>query len=207
MEVQKGGFVKTLTSPRDYNKQAEKKIAEQWFPNHKATIETCPNGVTTIEWKKPGTGIFGVRYVLWGGTLYVSGDIGEAVYCWSSEISIQFLASCNLDYFLGKCQASETGRSFVEWDDDVARYKLDDMLKDEAECEGVSVESTELFKILEGVSDKEGCESAAREAYDGDGDSERASMIHDAGEVPNMRAIAHWKGLRMIQETVSKVIL
>lgn len=121
---------KKMISPLDYEKRAMKEIRERWFREHKATVSASPNGVTAILWKNPGTQNFHVCYILWGGTLYVSGDLGAAVYRWGDWLSLQFLAGCSLDYFMGKCCASETGRDYVEWDDEVAAYQLDEIAKD-----------------------------------------------------------------------------
>jgi hypothetical protein len=58
------------------------------------------------------------------GGLTVLGDIGEAVYEWGQDISLEFLASLDFGYFHGKCQASESGRDFDIWDVDKAIVQL-----------------------------------------------------------------------------------
>jgi hypothetical protein len=104
-------------------------ITGDWFKDHKANIELFDPEAIIIKWAKPGTGIYAVTYIIRNNYLYVSGDIGEAVYCWSSAISPQFLSTLNLDYFASKCQASEAGRGYPSWDDEQAKENLMDALK------------------------------------------------------------------------------
>jgi hypothetical protein len=103
----------------------EKEIRENWFQYHKATL-TKHGDLTVLDWKKPGTIIFGVRYVFDGRLLYVSGDIGEAVFKFSGNIGVDF-SECGLDYFEGKLRASSRERRDFEKDE--AIKELDDRVK------------------------------------------------------------------------------
>ena len=94
----------------------------KWFAEHIATVSTAKDhigDITTLEWRKPGTWNYRIVYMMRGGMLLVYGDMGEAVYQWSGQIDLEFLASCSLDYFTSKCQASEQGRGGQEWDEDM----------------------------------------------------------------------------------------
>lgn len=66
-----------------------------------------------------------MRVTLYNGTLIIAHDYGDAVYHWGSNISFEFIAGCNLYYFREKCQASEYGRMFEEWDRETAREKVE----------------------------------------------------------------------------------
>lgn len=105
----------------------EKQFREDWFSEHEATKRTFFDideklAFTELLWKEPGTGAYCVIYVLRGGQLFVAGDLGEAVYQWYGPVSLESIAGMGYSYFLEKCQASEVGQNFVEWDTDgVAR--------------------------------------------------------------------------------------
>lgn len=86
------------------------------------------NIVGTLHWMKPETSNYFCGYLKYRRMLFVYGDIGEAVYGWSSSIDWAFLAGLELDYFAGKCFASETGRRFRGWDPCKAQKHLDDLL-------------------------------------------------------------------------------
>jgi len=56
--------------------------------------------------------------------LFVCGALGEAVYVWGSRVRLSWIANNSYDYFAGKCQASEVGLGFKDWDADIARSVL-----------------------------------------------------------------------------------
>lgn len=89
-------------------------IRKAWFPDHVATVS---DDGTSMLWAKPGTGIYAVKYRIIGSHLVVLGDIGCAVYRWSDRISFNWLSRISLDYFHGKCEASEDGRIPDAFDD------------------------------------------------------------------------------------------
>lgn len=108
------------------DKQRERELRKS-FKNHVATISHYADHIgpmTTVEWAQPGTNNHRVVYVLRGGVLLVYGDLGDAVYTWYNSISLNFLSGLNLDYFSGKCGASEDGRGGKEWDEDHARERF-----------------------------------------------------------------------------------
>jgi hypothetical protein len=61
-----------------------------------------------------------MKITLFQNTLAITRDYGDAVYVWGSEVSFEFIAGCNLHYFMGKCEASEVGREFKEWSSETA---------------------------------------------------------------------------------------
>jgi len=86
--------------------------------NHHCIEQRYPltgNHGEVIVWKAPNTNVNSLIYVIFGRYLSVFGDLGDAVYAWSSNINVAFLAGCNVDYFEGKCQASPYGRHFQSW--------------------------------------------------------------------------------------------
>lgn len=111
----------------------------EWFAEHRASFtEYAPDVQTewypkTLYWAKPGTGMYSIRYVIMGPVLMVWGDLDAAVYRWSSAINWKFLADCDLQYFAGKCQASPVGRTFEDYDRDVAWTDFKNALEQRAE--------------------------------------------------------------------------
>jgi hypothetical protein len=101
------------------------------FEHHIATLSSSQDHIgeiTTVEWRRPKDGNYRIVYMLRGGLLLVYGDMGDAVYQWSSRIDLKFLAECDLEYFSGKCQASETGRGGEDWDCELARKSFLEVL-------------------------------------------------------------------------------
>jgi hypothetical protein len=100
----------------DKLKAEEQLIRSRWFPNHVASLSLAGN-IQELFWRNPDSGTYHVQYFLHQNVLFVTGDIGEAVYKWSSPIpEFRWIANCDLDYFAGKCTASESGVGYKEWD-------------------------------------------------------------------------------------------
>lgn len=98
----------------------DEKLAKDFFKNHQAKFETIHrHDGTVIElltWAEPGTNNCRIDYIGKGGTLFVQGDLGEAVYRWSDARSgLEFISGCSLGYFAEKCEASEYGRGYESW--------------------------------------------------------------------------------------------
>lgn len=104
---------------------------KRWTEVFKDHVATERDGVT--RWAKPGTNIDSLNYIVRGRYLFVYGDLGDAIYAWSQEITLEWVAGCNLDYFAGKCQASPLGRDFREFSEEKATQDLLFVLED-VEC-------------------------------------------------------------------------
>lgn len=117
-------------------------IAE-WFKEHKATMhEKAKVGnweMECLRWQRPGSWTYGIDYLLKNNTLIVTGDLGDAVYCWSGPFEgLEWIAGLSIDYFHGKCEASELGRNMrnYEWDAEVARKNIHQRFKENRDCKG-----------------------------------------------------------------------
>jgi hypothetical protein len=124
-------------------KITNKWLAENYFSKHEITThEIFGSDLGRLEymrWQEPGTWNCGIDYMARCGNLYVSGDLGEAIYCWYAKaLSLEWIAGLNLDYFHGKTSASELGRMLenYEWDSDLARKKIFQYFKMERNCKG-----------------------------------------------------------------------
>jgi hypothetical protein len=112
---------------------------QKWFADHRATVaahdpaDESQYEIQTLYWAKPGTGHLAVRYVIMGPVLMVWGDLESAIYRWSSVISWEFLAGCDLQYFESKCEASPKGRDYEDYDSDLALADFNEDIKRRAE--------------------------------------------------------------------------
>jgi hypothetical protein len=101
----------------------------KWFEQHTATYHAADVGSVKVErltWKRTGSSFDRIDYVCIGGaTLCVYGDHGEAVYNAGAR-DLAWWAGCNLDYFARKCQASEFGRGFKDWEEDEAKARFEE---------------------------------------------------------------------------------
>lgn len=91
------------------------------FKDHEMSI--MENG--WVKFAKPGTNIDMLCFNTFYGYLTVIGDLGDAVYQWGERITLDWVAGCSLDYVLGKCQASEVGRDFHDWDASLCHEDLE----------------------------------------------------------------------------------
>mgnify|MGYP006921383536 FL=1 len=107
-----------MTPEQKYIEDQMKECRERWFKDHAAKIigiEECPEGCTTvISWQNPQSWNYGCRFIIHRRWLSIVGDIGEAVFEWSQDLTLDFLAGIDLHYFLGKCQASPEGNKFEQ---------------------------------------------------------------------------------------------
>lgn len=191
-----------MSNPDDIWIEREKsEIRNDWFKTHVATIQLNTPELTLVKWQKPDSWIFGCKFIIHRRWLTVLGDIGEAVYEWSEDISLQFVANCGLHYFLGKCQASEDGRKFKYWESQLAMENAAIWLA-EMEKEGEGSDRLEVMREIAklGKAGKDEYQTAANDAFDSTGDSEFCCQITSLGTVPHPRAIGHWIGIQMAVE-------
>lgn len=89
-------------------KEMEECITNEWFKNHEAKL-TELDGITILDWREPGTGMYSVRYIFAGSRLYISGDIGEAIFNLTWNVTPESFDDVELGYFLGKlsCHSRE----------------------------------------------------------------------------------------------------
>jgi hypothetical protein len=113
-----------------YYADRSKMITTTWFHKHVVFRQTTDDPTPLMIWRAPDTGICLIQYIIYGGALFVSGDLGSAVYRWSDKLTFDWLAGLDLSYFAGKCEASETGRTYKEWDEAVAKWAFDDYVDD-----------------------------------------------------------------------------
>jgi hypothetical protein len=103
-------------------------VIHQHFRDHD-TVERYQGTFGTIpyeflRYRQKSGGSFGlVDYFLLGDTLTVRGDYGFAVYR-AGWTDLGHIANSGYDYFCGKCEASEVGKRFKEWDPELAWRRM-----------------------------------------------------------------------------------
>ncbi|HBV97429.1 MAG: hypothetical protein JL50_08340 [Peptococcaceae bacterium BICA1-7] len=108
-------------------RDTDREIREHWFKDHIATY-TEQGEIKVLQWKKPGTICYYVRYVFDGCKMYVSGDLGEAVFCFTETAELHIQSRYDLDYFEGKLRAYDGDRR--DFDNDKAVKRLREWLKE-----------------------------------------------------------------------------
>ena len=101
----------------------------KFFPNH-VLSEYSKEPVERIVYRKPGTNLEKMEFMLHNNSLIILGDFGEAIYQWSQKIDFEFLADCELDYFHSKCISVPricSEPNFEYWDHEKALKTLESM--------------------------------------------------------------------------------
>lgn len=96
-----------------------KELKEHWFKDHKAVL-TKRGDLEVLDWRKPGTSNYAVRYVFDGYRMYIGGDIGEAIFNLTWKAHIDSFNDVNIGYFVSKMAAGEK----TTWDSEAAVESL-----------------------------------------------------------------------------------
>lgn len=104
-----------------------KDLKEYWFKDHKATL-TKHGDLEVLEWKNPNSCSYATRYVFDGSKMYISGDIGEAVFCLTWKASAHSFDDIYMSYFMEKMSAYNEDK--YDFDCNVARERLEQWKKD-----------------------------------------------------------------------------
>lgn len=159
---------------------------------------------TTLVFREPGTGNCRMRFdIIDERNLVVTGDLGDAIYAWSGKVHFRWLSRLDLHYFLGKCQASEVGREFRQWDGQTARETIDRHVAEIDDLERRR-RAQELLHNEHGYSALESSQHEwARWADDNWREiCEDMDGMWELGMVPHIRAICHLEGLKMAMAMV-----
>lgn len=188
----------------EYVERVEEEIRNNWFKNHVAEIEG-KESLQVIYWKQPGTMMYQTKYVLSGNNVFISGDIGEAVYTLTCAATLENIKDFNLGYFTGKLSAFCEER--WDFDDKKAKEELEEYW-DEYDMHEIE-DSKEIFDGITSAID----ESSSVEAFGAwlvsvyentSADSDLMSYVSGFGRRMPARLIGYWVGLKMIIEQVEQ---
>jgi hypothetical protein len=181
----------------DFIEEAKEEVKSHWFENHVAEIKG-EEGLQVIKWGELGTNMYRTKYVLSGNNVFISGDIGEAVYTLTCRATLENIKDFDLGYFTKKLSAFCEER----WDFDatLAKKELKEYWK-EYEMDRYK-DSQEIYDgILSAIE-----ESSSLEAYrawlmpvyqNTTVETDDLECVWDFGKRMPYRLIGYWVGLQM----------
>lgn len=193
----------------DYLDKAKKEIRDKWFDKHEVKSMEGEIGFQQIIWGEKGTSMYQVKYVLSGNNVFISGDLGEAVYSLTCSATLENIKGFDLSYFTGKLTAHSRER--WSFDDRLAKKQIREYFTDWCDVDSVSeleVEDRKLFQELIDTTDEWSLQNhfatAVYSIYERTSvdwfDGETASCITSCGERLPFCYVAYWLGLQMLIE-------
>jgi hypothetical protein len=183
----------------------EKEIPERWFPEHKATL-TQHGDLQVLDWKKPGTITYYCRYVFDGNKMYISGDIGEAVFWLTWKADVHSFNDIHVGYFEEKLCAYNGNRR--DFDSDKAVKRLKEWVR---ELKGRNKkydreEMRELFNSAESCSTTDEWAHIVNDTdFIRDLDCDFWEWMYEIGHEMPTRIIGYLVGLKMASKQLSAV--
>lgn len=179
-------------------------IREKWFPEHKATYAEHGD-LKVLTWKKEGTVAYYIRYVFDGSRMYVSGDLGEAVFCFSELVDVDTVSRYSLDYFEEKMRAYHGNRR--EFDVDKAMGRLREWLK-ELKKKQIEYDHDEMREFFEEArscsSSHEWAEVINKYDFIEDIEPNYWEWMYSAGDEIPFRVQGYLVGLKMAAEQLKE---
>jgi hypothetical protein len=194
----------------DAEKQIKQEIREVWFKEHVATL-TQQGDLQVLEWKKPGTRCYYCRFVFDGCMMYISGDIGEAVFWLTWKADVHSFNGISTSYFMEKMQAYSSDR--YDYDGKEAAGYLKEWLDEHIEDMDFDTEEDKeefLEKFNEMVDDAKYCDNEDRWSHEYvnqkysefiyELDSDYWEWIYHIGRVTPHRILGYIVALQMASE-------
>lgn len=194
-------------------KEMEQEVRQHWFPNHQAKL-TEYEGVSILDWKEPGTVCYSVRYIFAGSRLYISGDIGEAIFNLTWKATPESFADVELGYLLGKLSCHSRDR--WHFDERKAKNDIREWYEEAVyDVEGKSLKETnevhkELKRIIQVVTTPKELERELFDYYTDNSfyyyDAEDFSMFSDFGKKLPMVYVAYLLGIKLANEQLKVTV-
>ena len=200
-------------------REIKKEIREDWFKDHIANYEEVNERLRVLDWKRTQSSTYRVRYVMDGSYLYISGDLGEAVFNLTWEATLESFQDINLGYFHSKLSAYGDNKKY--WDSEEAKDRLQEEV-DELEKNFVDygyktiddeelIDRVSLLETMQDIADdcstsKEWESRISFEGYDPlfeqlqKYDNDCWEWIFAIGDTIPGRVRAYWIGLKMAFE-------
>lgn len=203
----------------------EKQIKEDWFKEHIAEFEKLNDRISILDWSKPNSSFYYCRYVFDGSRLYVSGDIGEAVFRFTEKATLEGVSKYDLYYFHSKLSAFcgdkysfdsdtaiETIKEYIEYARENLDYEEDD---DGEEIEANTDRNEEINNYIQALKElmiesktchnKDSWDYEVNQKYDdlSDYDCDVSEWIFKAGNVIPNRIQGYLIGLQMALEQLN----
>ncbi|MGK0468954.1 hypothetical protein [Clostridium sp.] len=196
---------------------------KEWFEDHIATFTKYDDRVSALSWGQKGSSSYYTRFVFDGSRMYITGDIGDAVFCFTEKASIKSVVSYDIGYFHGKLSALDEDKYSFDSDEAIARIREEiSNIHDDEEFDfdnKKDMERKEMIdnhiRLLRGlISESRNCTCKSnwsyevRQVYDDltDYDCDAAEWIFSAGDIIPYRVQAYLIGLKMAAEQLNKVV-
>lgn len=184
--------------------KAIQEIKTHWFEKHVAELHG-EEGLQVIQWGKPGTNSYRTKYVLSGANIFISGDIGEAVYTLTCPATLENIKDFDLYYLTKKLSAFCSERQ--DFDSTVAHQELREYWNN-YEMDNVE-NSKEIYNqilsvINNSINIKE-YQYGILDVYQNTSlESDSMEWLYNLGQVMPYRLIGYWVGLQMVIEQLNK---
>lgn len=128
-------------------------IREEWFKDHKAEYEKIGD-IAILRWGMPGSNIYRVRYVFDYNKIYITGDIGDAIFKIYDEITLEKACELDIHYFhkklitIGEDKWSFNSELAIKYLDE----KIEEITQDKYEYLGLDEDGA---GVRESLSEKE----------------------------------------------------
>jgi len=204
----------------DY-KKIEKGIRESWFEHHIAKFTKLDENTSTLSWRKLGSSCYYTRFIFDGSRMFVTGDIGDAVFCFTEKASIASIVGYDLHYFHGKLSALDEDKYSFDSEQAINRireeiknihddecFDLDD--KEDRERKETLDNHIRILRRLINATRNCSCKSnwsyEVTQVYDDltDFDCDAAEWIFSAGDVIPGRVQGYLTGLKMAYEQLGR---
>ncbi|WP_031422964.1 hypothetical protein [Exiguobacterium sp. NG55] len=193
----------------DHIEKAKTEIRERWFENHKVKSIEGEKGLQRIIWGAEGTNMYQINYVLAGRNVFVSGDLGDAIYSLTCAATLENIKDFNLSYFTKKLSTSEHPK--YDFDSKLAKAEIEEYFIDMCDVSDINdleEEDGELFAGLTSETEEwSTCDQFSTVIYSIYSntsvdwfDSESASYVSDCGKKLSHALISYWLGLQMVIE-------
>lgn len=202
--------------------EIEKEIREDWFKDHIAEFTKLSDRVATLSWGKPNSSFYYTRYVFDGSKLYISGDLGEAVFCLTEKADINSIKDYDIQYFHKKMTAFCDGK--YSFDSDIAVARIKEEIEEALENKDIDEDGVEektdrnkhinrYIKVLRELIEESKCcyfknswEYEVNQRYDdlSDWNSECYEWIYKAGDAIPNRVYGYLIGIKMAVEQLNR---
>ncbi len=119
------------------------------FRDHQAKLKDLGD-IQILDWKKPGTSAYRIRYVFDGYMMYVSGDLGEAVFELTWKANVYSFDDVSIQYFAQKLKAYCEDR--WNFSNQKAVKRLQECLKD-IKSDGVTYDHNSMHDLFQEARD------------------------------------------------------
>lgn len=190
---------------RAYIERTMEMVRDEWFKNHRAEdydfmanygagIPNRIGNISHLRWANPESSNYLVLYFLYGSTLFVTGDLGSAIYRWSPapDMNLIWIAKCDFQYFAEKHVGLQRGADATMWNPDVALAIGKQFFAESPRLRSFARKRC-YWQTAIAIQDEWLQFLSANIQFLGDHASDAAGF----GLVPDNRCIAHWLGLKM----------